>query len=156
MAHISDHIHDLPTTARDMASLFIGKRLGSGMSRTVYEHELDKTCVVKIESGGNRFQNVLEWEVWQTVKDTKFAKWFAPCIDISPNGIILIQKKADLIPKSQYPKSIPRFFMDTKFENFGMIGKQFVCFDYGTAHIDALNRSLTKKLKKADWWEGSN
>lgn len=156
MNHLVDTIHSLPTTARDTAGLFFGKILGSGMSRIVYQHIGDPTLVLKVESGGNRFQNVLEWEVWQTVKDTKFAKWFAPCIDISANGIILVQKKADIIPKNQYPKKIPRFFMDTKYENFGMIGKQFVCFDYGTAHIDALNRSLTAKTKKSDWWGGEN
>lgn len=153
MTHLADHIDKLPTTARDLTYLFLGEVLGNGMSRSVYAHERDKSLVIKVESGGNRFQNVLEWEFWQTVKDTKMAKWFAPCVEISPNGIFLIQKRADMIPKNQYPKKIPKFFTDLKYQNFGMIGKQFVCFDYGTAHINAINNHLSTKLVTSKFWE---
>lgn len=154
MKHLAEQISEYPTTTRDLAWLFLGKLIGSGLSRTVYEYEQDKTCVIKYEHGEGRWQNILEWEIWNTVKDTKLAKWFAPCIDISPNGHFLIQKRAEKVPKSFFPKEIPALFGDLKYDNFGMIGKQFVCIDYGTVHIPAINKMLTmKKLKKADWWE---
>lgn len=152
--HIAEQIHEYPTSAKELAWLFLGKVIGVGMSRSVYEYTLDKTLVVKYEHGESRWQNIIEYEIWQTVKDTKMAKWFAPCIDISPNGHFMLQKRAEKIPKGFYPKKIPTMFADLKYDNFGMIGKQFVCIDYGTAHIDALNRALKmKKTKKADWWE---
>lgn len=156
MKTLFETIHDSPTTARDLCGLFLGKLIGSGMSRQVYQFAHDKEYVVKVDVTDSRFQNVLEWEVWQTVKDTKYAKWFAPCLDISANGHFLIQKKIEKIPKKQYPKKIPPFFTDLKYDNFGVIGKQFVCCDYGTAHIDALNAYFLKKelkQKKGDWWE---
>lgn len=141
------------TLTRDFISLFLGKRLGGGMSRQVYLCRQDHTAVIKVEAQSGRFQNVLEWEVWQTVKETKLKKYFAPCIAISDCGTILIQKRADPLRKEEYPKKIPVFFGDTKYQNFGKIGKQFVCIDYGTAHIPALNKNLTNKLKKADFWD---
>lgn len=151
---LEDKIHELPTTARDITGLFFGEVIGSGMSRTVYQHLQDPSLVLKVELSGTRFQNVLEWEIWNTVKDTKMAKWFAPCIDISANGIVLIQKKVAPIPEDQYPKKLPSIFGDTKYQNFGKIGKQFVCFDYGTSHINAINSILIKnKTKVAKWWK---
>lgn len=156
MTHLGDNIHEYPTGARDLAYLFLGPLIATGMSRTVYAHEQDKTLVIKYEHGNARWQNILEWEIWQCVKDTKAAKWFAPCIDISPNGHFLIQKRAEKLPKHYFPKKVPVMLGDLKYDNFGMIGKQFVCVDYGTAHITALNLSLEVKkikMKKAKWWE---
>lgn len=123
------------------------------MTRDVYECLQDKECVIKHEPRGDSFQNVLEWEVWNSVKGTKFAKWFAPCIDISGNGLYLIQKKAEMIPESDYPKKIPHFLTDLKFKNFGKIGKQFVCVDYGTTVCLSISKSLTHETKKAKWWK---
>lgn len=153
MSHLADKIHELPTTARDLTHLFLGEVLGSGMSRTVYAHAQDPSLVIKVEYG-DRFQNVLEWEVWQGIKDSPMAKWYAPCVDISPNGIVLIQKRVQMIPREQYPKEIPAFFTDTKYQNFGMLGKQFVCFDYGTMNI--IRNCFTKRMQKADWWDAKD
>lgn len=143
---------DWPTSARDIHDLFVGEELGRGSSRVVYQTEHDKNAVIKFEEGAKSFQNVLEWEVWHAVKDGPLAKWFAPCLDISSNGIWLIQRKAEIIPHAQYPEKIPTFFTDTKYKNFGVIGKQFVCFDYGSMHVRTLSY-LKKTMRKADWWE---
>lgn len=156
MNHIFNTIHTQPTSSRDLVGLFLGKELGDGMSRRVYEFIQDKSCVVKVEDAGDKFQNVFEWKVWQAVKDTKYAKWFAPCVDISANGIFLIQKRVEMIPKAQYPEEIPPFFTDLKYANFGLFNKRFVCFDYGTIHFLALSQYFDKdklKFKKAKWWD---
>lgn len=147
-----DEIIESKTVTRDFMELFLGRKLGQGMSRSVYVCRQDEEHVLKIELSAGRFQNVIEWEVWETVKETKYKKWFAPCVAISPCGTILIQKRAEQLPKNQYPKKIPAFFRDIKYQNFGMINKQFVCLDYGTAHIEALNRYLNGKLIKASFW----
>lgn len=141
------------TVAKDLAYLFVGQELGHGMSRTAYTMEHDKTVIVKREVGGGFFQNIREWEIWKEVKDTPFAKWFAPCVDISPNGIFLIQKRVTIVEKDRYPELMPKFFTDFKYQNYGILGKQFVCFDYGTM---PLLGSLTKGMKKADWWDADN
>lgn len=151
--HIAEQINEYPTTSRDLAWLFIGHYIGAGVARTVYKHALDPSLVIKYEHGNETFQNILEWEIWNTIKDTKLAKWFAPCVAISPNGHFLIQKKAEMLHKDQFPSHVPALFTDLKYQNFGRIGKQFVCFDYGSAHIHAINKALKLvKLKKTDWW----
>lgn len=151
-AHFGGEAGDYPTQARDLAYLFLGDIIADGSTRIVYKCLQDSSAVIKHEPKGNRFQNVIEWEVWQTVKGTKFEKWFAPCIDISSNGVWLIQRRIEPIPKGMFPKKVPAFFTDMKYQNFGMLGKQFVCCDYGTIHIEAMKRSFSKKTKKPEWW----
>ncbi len=140
------------TDAKDLHSLVIGDKIAYGSSRHVFESLLDKTTVIKVETRSGYFQNVLEWEVWTTVKGTKYEKWFAPCVAISSNGMILIQKKVEMIQKASYPKKIPSFLADRKYTNYGMLGKQLVCFDYGTIHIKAFEKA-EYKMEKAGWWE---
>ena len=148
--HIAKQIHDLPTSARDLCHLFLGERIGSGMSRTVYAHGADPSLVVKHESGGGSFQNVLEWTVWEAVKDSPMARWFAPCVSISPNGLFLVQKRATFPPRDEYPEKVPAFFTDLKYGNFGRIDGQFVCVDYGTFNL--VRNSFTAAFRKARWW----
>lgn len=152
MNHLAEKIHERVVSAKDLAWLMLGEKIGSGSSRDVYACPTDKTLVIKYEHAES-FQNHLEWEIWQLVKGTKWAKWFAPCVNISPNGLFLIQKRAEKSKKMDYPKQIPFFFTDLKYDNFGFIGKQFVCVDYGTALCRFINTDTKLKMRKADWWE---
>lgn len=149
--HPSSDIEQHTVGARDLAFLFVGKCLGYGQNRYVYEHEFDPTLVLKYEPTGDEFQNVLEWRVWQEVKDHKtLSVWFAPCIALSPNGVWLIQKKIKVLPKEKYPKKLPDFIGDTSYLNFGMLGKRFVCCDYGTPSIARIFWR-SKMLAKVKW-----
>ena len=149
--HLSKEISNRQISAVELCDLFLGKIIGQGSCRTVYELEIDKTKVVKHEGNGERFQNVVEARIWSEIMNAPyFAKWFAPIHHISPNGMFVIQDKVDKIPDSQYPTEIPAFFADTKYENFGLLNGKFVCFDYGSIIITEGN--WTKKMKKAKWW----
>lgn len=136
----------------DLGKLFIGERLGAGVGREVYVNLMDEDTVIKYEPEG--FQNIKEWEMWQEVEMTKYAKWFAPCITISPNGIFLVQKRTYKPLKVDYPEKVPSFFMDKKYDNYGVIIekgiKKFVCHDYGSF---SLINGLNNRLVNADWWE---
>lgn len=152
MAHPYEVIDDHKTSSRDLAHLFIGKQLGYGMSRHVYEMEHSPSYVIKWEAEGKDFQNALEWRVWQAVKDfPKYARWFAPCLDISPNGVWLIQEKVKLIPKNKYPKKLPDYLGDTKYMNFGLLAGKVVACDYGTPSFARLF-SFNSKMTKTEWW----
>lgn len=153
MATIHDKIQELPTSSRDLAGLFIGEVIANGMSRTVYQHAQDPSLVIKVELQGDHFQNVMEWRIWNDIKDTALSKWFVPCVDISANGIFLIQKKVDLIPLDQFPKQIPYFFTDLKYQNYGIYNKHFVCLDYGTINIFRLTNFSSKRMQKPKWWK---
>lgn len=149
--HLGYEIHNLPVSARDLSFLILGKRIGNGISRTVYEFLPDNDYVVKVENTGGEFQNVIEWEIWKNVEHLPVKKWFAPCLHISDNGIFLIQKKVERGRRKDYPKKVPYFFRDRKYDNYGFIGKQFVVCDYATFLRE--DHFMSKKMRKADWWD---
>lgn len=144
------NMSDMP--GKELAKLVAGDRIGFGMSREVYEYELDRSLVIKLEMGAKRFQNVKEWEFWEEVSMTPWAKWFAPCVEISPSGLFLIQKRTTPAPKHKFPDKIPAFLSDLKYSNFGLLvekgQERLVCHDYGSL---VLTNGFSKKMKKADW-----
>lgn len=149
--HPCETLHDHPAGVSDLAHIMLGAPLGYGISRNVYALERDQTCVIKYEPSGDEFQNQAEWRIWQAVKNTDLAKWFAPCIAISPNGLWLIQRRLTFPPRDQYPAKLPHFFPDTKYLNFGKLGKQWCACDYGTpAYGWLMHRS--ERLVSAKWW----
>lgn len=137
------------TIARDFFSSFVGKYLGKGAGREVYQCNINPDIVVKIETTSGSFQNILEWETWDACKETKFKKWFAPCYSISPCGTVLIQKYARDIEDSECPEQVPAFFSDIKKENWGIYNNLPVCRDYGRTLL--VDKGLSNKLRKAEW-----
>ena len=134
---------------QSLKDILIGGKIGSGCYRDVYQCKLDYSLIVKVEKSGGEFHNIKEWNIWEEVKYSPLKKWFAPCISISDDGTILIQKKIELGRKKDYPKKVPSFFTDIQTHNFGFIGKQLVCCDYGSTII---TRNFNdKNLKIADW-----
>lgn len=117
----------------DLNRVFVGEQIASGTFRDVYECPLLPDCVVKIEDKAQSFHNIAEWEVWNLVKDTRWARWFAPCRTISSAGAVLIQARTQ--PAKAFPKNIPNFFADLKLENFGLLDGRFVCHDYGYNYL---------------------
>ena len=139
-----------PTVARDFLGLMLGKQIGDGVYREVYESKLDKTKVIKFETGEQSFSNVIEYETWIRVENTKYAKWFAPVIEISSCGSVLVMEKTSPMSDREYPEKIPAYFTDTKYENFGWLNGHIVCHDYGS-HL-LMEKGMTSRMKKADWW----
>lgn len=125
----------------DFMSMFCGPKLGSGISRDVFAHAHDKNLVIKIEQYAKSFQNVLEWQTWRWWKnEPKVAKWLAPCVEISENGAVLIQKRTKPLPNNLSKLRVPEFFNDVKRDNLGLLGKQIVLHDYAY-----LNQKLNTK-----------
>lgn len=138
------------TIGRDFFQLVCGEQIGAGLGREVFELVLNPDLVVKFETGGGSFQNVHEWQVWQSVQFTDHAKWFAPCRKISSCGTVLIQSRTQPVRREELPERIPSFFSDTKIENWGLLDGQTVCHDYGTHMM--LERGISKRKFKVDWW----
>lgn len=149
MSDVATH-EDNVVIQREFIGSAIGKQLGSGIGRRVFENQFDEKAVIKIEDcNGSRFQNVLEWETWQHVKDTKLRRWFAPCLWISHSGSVLIMRKTT--PASKFPQRLPVFLGDTKRGNYGLLDGRFVCHDYGTNL--AITTGLVERERKAEWWD---
>ena len=139
------------SVTRDLLDICIGNKLGSGMSREVFEFGPDPSLVVKFETSGGCFQNVLEWETWLRVKDTKAAKWFAPCVRVSEDGKVLLMQRTNPFGWDARPNRMPRFFTDLKISNYGILNGQVVAHDYGV-HL-LMEEGMKCQLVKADWWE---
>jgi len=77
-------------TFEDAFNLLCNDKIGSGIARVVYDSVLLPDCVIKVEQGPHSFQNIIEWQVWQSVSQTEHSKWFAECRHISPCGRILV------------------------------------------------------------------
>ena len=135
----------------DAFNLLAGRQIASGMTRTVFECTVDKGLVVKVEQAEVRthFQNLMEWFVWNRVCGTAFEKWFAPVVEISPDGRVLLMKRVEPIGATRLPKSVPVFFTDLKPSNFGVYQGRVVACDYGS-HL-LMEVGMTKRLKRADW-----
>lgn len=150
-----DHFCD--PVARDLFHLICGEPIGFGVGRIVFEHAIDKTCVVKFENTAGSFQNIHEWDLWKqhSRAHTSTAKWLAPCVSLSGNGIILVQKKTKKVPwEFTLPKMVPNILNnDLKRDNWGLYKGTLVCHDYGrhdAVHYSSKERG-TGNMVKANW-----
>ena len=138
---------------REAFSLLCDELIYTGMSRAVWTSKVVPNCVVKVEERSGMFQNIVEWETWQRVKDTPASRWFAECKWISPNGSVLIMERTRPASDREYLPMMPAFLCDFKRRNYGMIGKHLVCHDYGTNML--FENGMTKRLVKANWSDGA-
>lgn len=133
----------------ELLGFMCGDFIGDGMTRHVYRFAPDDKYVIKFELHDGHFQNVSEWQLWDSVQHTKHAKWFAPCHGISQCGRILIQRYADPIAAINLPAEVPAFFTDLKPGNWGQIKGQPVAVDYGK-HL-MLENGMSSRMRKAHW-----
>jgi hypothetical protein len=142
-------------TQEALYELAVGKKLGEGLSRSVYVCDFYTEAVLKIEDLSQKiFQNVLEFKTWQEVEYTSLEKFFARCWMISEDGSVLLQERTRPASPQELVKKLPEFFGDIKPENWGIIKREnkelLVCHDYG--YVNILTKGLkSKKLKKINW-----
>lgn len=157
-------IHDLSVISKlesvnsDLIKMLMGKKLGSGYYRSVYEFNLNPDkYVIKIEPNSTDSNNneFLIWnEVsWLTGKLSWVKDWFAPVLYMSPDAKILIMERTYDQHKIRgknidIPNEVPSFLSDIKLDNFGWLNGKFVCHDYGF-----INRFIKyeNKFRKANW-----
>lgn len=134
---------------REAFNLLCDKQVATGSARTVYNSELNQDWIIKIEDRAGSFQNVIEWQTWNRVNNTKWSRWFAPCYYISPCGAILIMARTTEPQLKDYPTMMPVYLSDLKYSNYGMFEGKLVCHDYGTNLLSEYGK--TNKMRKADW-----
>jgi hypothetical protein len=138
---------------REAFHLLCDELLYEGMSRAVWSSKIIPDCVIKVEERCGMFQNIVEWETWQRVKDTPASRWFAECKWISPNGSVLIMERTRPASDREYLDKMPCFLSDFKRRNYGMAGKFLVCHDYGTNML--FEFGMSKRMVRADWSDGA-
>jgi hypothetical protein len=134
----------------DAFNLLCHNKLGSGIHRDVFECRIDHKLVVKVETAlpWRYFANVLEMKFWNDNQHcTAIAKWLAPCEYLSPDGLILLQRRCEPLRNSdELPAKLPSFLTDVKKDNYGLLDGRLVCFDYAL-HIP----SPSTRPRKAVW-----
>lgn len=139
----------------DAFNTLCGKLLGQGIHRQVFTSRFRSDHVVKVQHATEfrNFANHSEYETWVEFQHVpKVAKWLAPCEYLSPDGLILIQHRAQPVPDDfELPEKVPYFLTDLKRENFGFLKGHLVCLDYSTVIAN-----LSTQLKKANWNENSS
>ena len=148
-AYINVDDHFRTGLARDLAFMVLGDYKGAGTYRALFDHATDPTLVVKVETGTRSFSNVHEYEIWKAVQGTPWEKWFAPVVDISPAGMVLVMKRCEVATARCLPDKVPAFFTDLKAENWGFLDGRPVCLDYGN-HL-LYERGMTTRMRKARW-----
>lgn len=136
----------------EIEGALIGEEIGRGAFRIVFECPFDDSIVIKSAFDERGVQsNIIENKIWREIEYAEhLAKWFAPVVAISGNGRFLVMKKARMsTDRKEFPAKVPHFFTDTKYQNYGFIGDQLVCIDYGSTII---SQGMTKRQTKADWW----
>lgn len=83
-------------TQQGWKDTMFGPSLGCGDTRMVYQDGDNEDKIIKhlFYKKNNHNANLTEWQVWQTIKDKPYAKYFAPCWDISECGSYLSMTKA--------------------------------------------------------------
>lgn len=128
---------------------YIGEKIGEGLYRKVFVHNNNPELVIKYEENG--FNNIKEWEIWQELQHwtNKVPLFFAPCVDISPDGRYLIQKRTLPATHEEYPQYVPPFLFDRKYSNYGKYDGRIVCHDY--AGFSLCNGYDLHELVESDW-----
>lgn len=145
-----DSIIDNKIVSLELCDFIFGELLGQGISRYVFEYKPDKKWVVKVDVS-DRNANVIEHNIWSEAQYGKLAKYFAPCGEISRCGRIMLQRKCTDASYDLYPKSVPSFFTDLKYGNWGLLNGKVVCFDYASVLVTSMGEN---KMRKAQWWVG--
>jgi hypothetical protein len=139
-------------TAEDAFNLLCHTKLGSGIHRDVFECRIDPKLVVKVETDlpWRFFANVFEMKLWNENQHCDaVAKWLAPCEYLSPDGLLLLQRRVEPLRDSdKLPDKLPSFLTDIKRENFGLLDGRIVACDYA---LNIANSST--RLKRAPWNE---
>lgn len=135
---------------KEFLECFVGQRIASGTCRDVFECRLNNEFVIKVQKEYGT-QNAVEYATWELHKAyPKVAKWLAPVVMRSSSMRVIVQKRT--VPMLKAPKKLPNFLSDRKVQNYGLIGTQVVCHDYGLGVFLSDRENIV--LEDIKWWDG--
>lgn len=137
-----------PNLRGEALDLLVGKQIGKGQYRSVFECKVDPTLVIKVEENVNDvFSNIMEYDAWKWFHmHPKIGKWLAPCVSISYGGSVLIQKRVEPLT-GKLPTKVPACLaFDMKRENWGVFNGHVVKLDY-----PGLRYMPEAKLMPVEW-----
>lgn len=144
-AKLADFFARNPITPFFMAE-HAGPRLGAGAGRAVFALNGHNKHVLKVERFPGHFHNVQEWLTWEYSEYMQAARpWLAPCVAISPCGVMMVQRRTTPIDTALIPPQVPAWATDLKRQNWGLLEGRPVLHDYATSLVwNALASTATK------------
>lgn len=126
----------------------LGKELGKGKSRVVYEHGENPNWVIKVSVSDDKLnQNLNEAKTWERLRGRPEAEWVAPVVDYCKQGTWLVMMKVEPITKEKHPKESewPKWMDDVRsYKNWGWFEGRIVLCDYGYPKLLQNVRNLIK------------
>ena len=116
----------------------IGKLIGKGRSRLVYEYLPDPDWVVKINKRNVNYfgehavhdANADEYFWYNELKTIELHTWLAECKYV--DGLFLM-RRADKLDPGKY--AVPMWFKDNNADNWGLVNNELVAIDYSWFHL---------------------
>lgn len=132
-------------------NLLVGRCLGQGAFRRVYELRHAPDMVLKLEYSHD-FANAKEWITWRELEGTEWAQWLAPCVSIDEFGGALVQRRADDLTDEQWAslREYPAFLGDAGRRNWGWFEGRPVMRDYAFNHLSSRGLSRMKMVRWAE------
>ena len=85
-------------------SQILGKLIGKGSSRNVYEHLFDKELCIKVALNKKAiYSNKIEWNIYKNAPE-HVRDWLVPAVFIHPSGEYIIFKKGQKVKKLPFIK----------------------------------------------------
>lgn len=115
--------------------------LGVGFNRKVYA--LNEDLIIKIpidDTEKSKKSNLIEYEVWNKIKNTEYGKYFCPCINLK-NGVLTAKRATAILNTSKYKN------IDPKLHYSKFLSSNFKKIDEIELFIDQYNKKNNKNIK---------
>ena len=127
----------------------LGKKIGEGAHRVVYEYLPDPMYVAKVLKSGDG--NTREIEHFQMLEAVRLGHLAAPCMrHLKEPDIILMERAEPCGFEEGSWVAVPLFFPDFKPDNYGMLRGNLVAVDYERMEAP------TGCMRKVQWHRKGN
>jgi hypothetical protein len=112
---------EIPIEDAVCRELIVEPPLGRGGARVAFPVKDNPSVVIKKVHLRFVGANVIEWIVWNSMKQTTLKQYFGECLSISETGRYLIMERLDDISPADYKAcpTMPNWLNDLKPSNFG-------------------------------------
>lgn len=117
----------------------LGALIGEGSRRAVYRYSTDVRFVLKREKKLPPIENIVEWVLWNELRDSSYSIHLGKLFAISESGRFLVMERLESISLNDYAKSpdVPLWLADVKPDMFGKNVEGLVKVrDYGNLKFD--------------------
>ena len=116
--------------------------IGVGNTRHVYQHPDNPLWVVKKDV--HAASNEREWRAWCAIKDTRYEHLFAPCVELTDDGLLIMMRCDPVLKEPKRKTVVCRVVVSDSHRaaNLGVYNGRQVIVDYGHPDIEKLIQAI--------------